>query len=62
VEGSRKNHGTFDQFGRDIAERRQSGREKDGAFMVRCPGRRMTSAQWLLLEDVAATTPMEPCG
>ncbi|WP_431285308.1 NADPH-dependent assimilatory sulfite reductase hemoprotein subunit [Humitalea sp. 24SJ18S-53] len=51
-----KFHGTYEQFDRDTAtERKQAKLDKDWSFMVRvrCPGGRMTAAQWLHLDDLA---------
>lgn len=53
-----KFHGTYEQFDRDTAtDRKQAGLDKDWSFMVRvrCPGGRMTAAQWLHLDDLAGS-------
>ncbi|PZW49077.1 sulfite reductase (NADPH) beta subunit [Humitalea rosea] len=53
-----KFHGTYEQFDRDTATpRKQQGLDKEWAFMVRvrCPGGRMTAAQWLHLDSLAET-------
>ena len=51
-----KFHGTYEQFDRDTATaRKQAGADKDWSFMVRVrsPAGRLTSAQWLALDDLA---------
>ncbi len=52
-----KFHGTYEQYDRDTATAlKQQGEEKDYQFMVRVrmPGGRLTAAQYLALDDLAA--------
>ena len=52
-----KFHGTYEQFDRDTATaRKQRGEEKEYSFMVRVriPGGRLTGAQYLALDGLAA--------
>jgi sulfite reductase beta subunit-like hemoprotein len=53
-----KFHGTYEQFDRDTAtERKQRGEDKEWSFMVRvrAPAGRLTAAQYLALDTLAAT-------